>query len=69
MGYKKENIKGEQNAAWAHNMVGGKVRQTIKDIGGVMPEELPAEKHIRELKNDFKTLGKNKLSKLKKLKK
>lgn len=55
---KKENIKGEKNAAWAHNMVGGKVRQTIKDIGGVLPEDLPAEPHIKQLTKEIKFLAK-----------
>jgi hypothetical protein len=45
-------------------MVGGKVRQTIKDIGGTTPENLPPEKHIKELKNerkkDLKQLAKKK---------
>lgn len=35
-------------------MVGGKVRQTIKDIGGALPEDLPAERHIREVKKQAK---------------
>ena len=34
-------------------MVGGKVRQTIKDIGGVLPEHLPAEKHIKEVEKEL----------------
>jgi DNA-damage-inducible protein D len=49
---KKDSIKGDRAAAQAHFMVGGKVRQTIKDIGGVLPEELPTEKHIREIEKD-----------------
>jgi DNA-damage-inducible protein D len=47
---KKDRIQGELTATRTHNMVGGKVRQTIKDIGGILPEELPAERHIREVK-------------------
>lgn len=47
---KKENVKNEQQASRIHNMIGGKVRQTIKEIGGVLPEDLPVEKHIRILK-------------------
>ena len=50
----KENIKGDKNAAWAHNMIGGKIRQTMKEIGGTLPEDLPTEKHIKELKQDLK---------------
>jgi len=51
---KNDNIKGESHATQTHFMIGGKVRQTIKDIGGVTPEHLPTEKHIRELKNEQK---------------
>lgn len=41
---------GENAAVKTHNMVGGKVRQTIKDIGGVLPENLPPEsEHIQQL--------------------
>jgi len=47
-------------------MVGGKVRQTIKDIGGELPENLPTEKHIRQLKKKLKHLGKIETKKLKK---
>ena len=51
---KKENITGDERASRTHFMVGGKVRQTIKDIGGTTPENLPPEKHIKELKNERK---------------
>lgn len=47
---RKDNIKGDFLASKTHFMVGGKVRQTIKDIGGTMPEDLPPERHIKELK-------------------
>lgn len=52
----KGKIRGETAATSAHFMVGGKVRQTIKDIGGATPENLPAEKHIKELKKELKQL-------------
>jgi DNA-damage-inducible protein D len=51
---KKENITGDERASRTHFMIGGKVRQTIKDIGGTTPENLPPEKHIKELKNERK---------------
>ena len=38
---KRENIKGQGNASLAHSEVGQKVRNTIKNLGGTMPEELP----------------------------
>jgi len=53
---RKDNIRGDDLASRAHFMVGGKVRQTIKDIGGTMPENLPAERHIKELKSEKKKL-------------
>lgn len=53
---KKENIRGDVQASRTHFMVGGKVRQTIKDIGGTTPENLPPEKHIKELKDSRKKL-------------
>lgn len=57
---KNDNIKGNYNATQTHFMVGGKVRQTIKDIGGTLPENLQPEKHIKELKSEKKKLLKNK---------
>lgn len=38
---RREKIQGKENANQAHQDVGAKVRQTIKELGGVMPEELP----------------------------
>jgi len=53
---KKDKIQGDRAASQTHFMVGGKVRQTIKEIGGVMPEHLPVEKHIKEVKKEVKRL-------------
>ena len=55
---KKDNIKGENQAKSTHFMVGGKVRQTIKDIGGILPEKLKTERHIKEVKKEIKLLEK-----------
>jgi len=52
----QENITGEEFANKAHFGVGRKVRNAIKKIGGTLPENLPPEKHIRELKKDKKKL-------------
>ena len=54
----REEIKGKSNANRAHFEVGTKVRQTIKDIGGAMPEDLPAPaSSVKSLeKNDRKKL-------------
>src|ERR1700712_5213703 len=46
---KREKIKGKQNANQAHYEVGKKVRQTIKELGGTMPEDLPIESSIKKL--------------------
>lgn len=38
---KRESIKGDEKASYAHYEVGRKVRNTIQELGGTMPEELP----------------------------
>ncbi|MBU4369701.1 DNA damage-inducible protein D [Patescibacteria group bacterium] len=53
---KKDKIQGDRSASQNHFMIGGKVRQTIKEIGGTMPEYLPVEKHIKEIKKEAKLL-------------
>lgn len=44
---RKDKIKGKQKANQTHYEVGAKVRQTIKEIGGTMPENLPAADSIK----------------------
>ena len=46
---RRENIKGKQQANETHYAVGKKVRQTIEELGGTMPEELPAAESIKKL--------------------
>lgn len=46
---RREGIRGKQAANRAHREVGSKVRQTIKDIGGDMPETLPAQEDIKKV--------------------
>ena len=57
---KRENIKGKQKANQTHFEVGKKVRKTIQEIGGTMPENLPAADSIKKLakKNEPKKLKK-----------
>lgn len=55
---KRENIKGDSDAQRTHFDVSKKVRQTIKEIGGEMPENLKPEKHIKKLKNKTKNSNK-----------
>jgi DNA-damage-inducible protein D len=38
---KRDNIKGKEKANKTHYEVGKKVRETIEDIGGTLPEDLP----------------------------
>ena len=50
---KNNNVKGEQQACNTHHMVGQAIRNTIKKLGGRMPEELPTpEKSIREIEKE-----------------
>ena len=46
---RRDGIKGKDAANRAHYEVGAKVRQTIKDIGGDMPETLPALEDIKKV--------------------
>lgn len=47
---KRERISGKEKANKTHFEVGEKVRQTIKELGGTMPEELPTEESIKAVK-------------------
>ncbi len=50
---RRENIRGKQAAYETHYGVGAKVRQTIKELGGTMPEDLPApEKSIKQVERE-----------------
>ena len=52
---KRDNIQGEENANEAHYKVGAKVRQTIKELGGTMPEDMPTpEKSLKQLEKENK---------------
>jgi hypothetical protein len=42
---------GNVRANNAHREVGAKVRQTIKELGGTMPEELPTVERIKKLES------------------
>ena len=47
---RRDNVQGKQNANRTHLEVGKKVRQTIKELGGTMPEDLPTpEKSIGQI--------------------
>ncbi len=51
---RRENLKGIAKANQTHYDVGKKVRQTIKDLGGTMPEDLPTADSIKEIESKQK---------------
>lgn len=54
---RRENIIGKEAANRTHYDVGAKVRQTIKDLGGTMPEDLPTpDKSIKQIEREQKRL-------------
>ena len=52
---RREKIAGKDKANRAHHEVGAKVRQTIKELGGAMPESLPAAESTKRLVPKAKT--------------
>lgn len=61
----RENIKGKQKANQTHLEVGKKVRKTIEELGGTMPENLPVVESIKEIEKS-KTQKEIKSSNIKK---
>lgn len=51
---RRENIVGKDKANQTHFEVGAKVRQTIQELGGTMPENLPSAENIRKLDKESK---------------
>lgn len=51
---RRENVKGIAKANQTHYDVGKKVRQTIKDLGGTMPEDLPTAESIKSIEIKYK---------------
>jgi DNA-damage-inducible protein D len=51
---RRENIQGKEDANLTHFKVGKKVRQTIKELGGTMPENLPTAESIKKLEKQRK---------------
>ena len=46
---RRDRIIGKDKANRTHRDVGAKVRQTIKELGGTMPEDLPPAESILKL--------------------
>lgn len=61
-----DKIQGETEAFKVHNKVGKAVRNTIRKLGGTMPEELPTpKKSLKQLEKENKrklTSSKRKLN-------
>lgn len=54
---RREKIVGTSEANKTHFEVGKKVRQTIAELGGTMPEDLPTpEKSIQQIRKEQKTI-------------
>ena len=52
---RRENIKGKDKANKTHFEVGAKVRQTISELGGTMPEDLPTpKKGVKQIEKEHK---------------
>lgn len=60
---RREEIKGKDAANRAHREVGAKVRETIKELGGTMPEDYPAAEHVKEARKRIKSPEPKKLDK------
>jgi DNA-damage-inducible protein D len=58
---KRDKVKNKVQANQTHNQVGKKVRQTIQDLGGTMPENLPSPQKsvlkIAKQQNKLKSKG------------
>lgn len=61
---RRENVQGKDAANETHYQVGAKVRQTIEELGGTMPENLPTpDKSIKQLRKEEPRIeAKNQLS-------
>ena len=47
---RNDNVEGESKANNVHYRVGRKIRKTIKELGGTMPEDMPTpNKSLKEL--------------------
>lgn len=58
---RREAVTGKEAANKTHHEVGAKVRQTIEELGGTMPENLPVAENIKKIESKRrKELGKPK---------
>lgn len=58
---KRDNTKTEKEANKSHYEVGAKIRKTIKELGGTMPEDLPTpSRSLKEIEKESKNELKSK---------
>ena len=56
----KDSVKTEKEANTTHYKVGSKIRDTIKDLGGILPEDLPTpNKSLKQIEKENKIPYKN----------
>lgn len=48
---RRENVRNKVHANRIHNEVGRKVRKTIHELGGTMPENLPVAESIKKVES------------------
>lgn len=54
---RRDSVRGKREANQTHFDVGSKVRQTIQELGGTMPENLPTpEKSVKQIEREHKKL-------------
>ncbi len=46
---RRENVRNKDHANRIHNEVGRKIRRTIHELGGTMPENLPVAENIKKV--------------------
>jgi DNA-damage-inducible protein D len=63
----REKIQGQDRASEAHFKVGRKVRETMVDISGTRPEELPREENIKVVEQRRRKTIKGALKKVERL--
>lgn len=50
---RRDNVQGKSQANHTHYLVGVKVRETIEELGGTMPEDLPVpEKSVKKIETE-----------------
>lgn len=53
---RRERIRGKNQANQTHYEVGKKVRQTINELGGTMPEDLPVMEDIKKVERKIRRI-------------